>query len=87
MHLGWGRDVRATPEETGVILPVPSARVQHVGSEDVADDRDDVVEVSAEDDGLDLKSSGGKLGNEGVGDGADGELVEESPDKHETAMY
>lgn len=41
-----------SPEETSLRAPIPSARVEHVRSEDICDDACDVVEVSGEHDGL-----------------------------------
>lgn len=70
----------ARPEEAGEVGPVPASGVEHVWREHGADDADDVVEVAAEDDGLDLEAAGGDLSDEGVADCADGELVEEGPD-------
>jgi hypothetical protein len=43
-----------SPEEAGVIPPIPRAGVEHVRCEDAVDDPDDVVSVAAEDDGFDL---------------------------------
>jgi hypothetical protein len=67
----------ACPEEASEVRPVPVPGVKHVRGEHGADDADD---VAAEHDGLDLQAPGGELGDEGVADCADGELVEEGPD-------
>ena len=68
-------EVEAEPEEAGLRPPAPGAGVQHVGRPDVVDDADDVVGVAGEDDGLGAEAGGGQLGDEGVADGADGEVV------------
>ena len=51
----------AGPEESRVIAPVPSARIDHVWSQDRADDSDDDVQVAAEDYGLDLQATSRNL--------------------------
>ncbi len=70
------------PEEAGEVSPVPAPRVEHVGRQDGADYADDVVQIAAEDHGLDLEATGGQFSDEGVAHCADGELVEEGPDEH-----
>lgn len=70
------------PEEARVVAPVPGPRVQHVRRQDGADDADDVVEIAAQDHGLDLQAAGRQFGDEGVADCSDGKLVEHGPDEH-----
>lgn len=79
------KEADAAPEEAGIVAPIPCAGVQHVRGQDTADDGDDVVQVAAEHDRLDLKAAGGELGDKGVGDRADGQLVEERPYDHHGA--
>lgn len=68
------------PEKARVVTPVPFTGVQHIRCENRADDTDDVIEVTAENDGLDLQATCRQFGNKRVADCADGELVEEGPD-------
>lgn len=77
------QEADAGPEEAGVVFPVPLPRVQHVGGQDGTDDADDVVEVPAQDHGLDLEAAGGELGHQGITDGPHGELVTQRPDQHD----
>lgn len=63
-------------------MPVPSGRVDHVRSQDAADDPDDVVRVSAEGDRLDEELSRGDLTDDRVADRTDGELVDSRPAEH-----
>lgn len=44
----------AGPEEAGIVFPIPLTGIQHVRRQDGADDADDVVQVAAQDDCLDL---------------------------------
>lgn len=70
-------EAHAGPEEAGFALPVPRGGVQHVGHDDAVHDAHDVVDVSRQHDGFGLESCGGDLGDEGVADGADGDVVGE----------
>lgn len=79
------QEATASPEESGVVAPCPSAGVEHVRSQNTAHNADDVVKVTSEDDGLDLEAASGDLGDEGVADGTDGQLVTQGPDQHHGA--
>jgi hypothetical protein len=59
------------PEERGQLLPVPGGGVDHVRSQDTADDSDDVVGVSSEGDRLDQELSRGDFTDDGVADGTE----------------
>ena len=72
----------AAPEETGKVTPVPRGGVQHVRCQHVADYGDHVVENATQDDCLDLETTRRQFRDERIGDGADGELVEERPHDH-----
>lgn len=75
----------AAPEEAGIVTPVPRSGVQHVRGQDTADDGHNVVQIAAKHDRLDLEAASRELGDKGVGDRADGQLVEERPDDHHAA--
>ena len=74
----------AGPEEARFTSPVPRGGVQHVGHDDAVDYAHDVVYVSRQHDGLGLQSCGGDFGDEGVADGADGDVVGEGIDEKQT---
>lgn len=80
-----GRNSRPLTEEAGIVAPVPFTRVQHIRCKNTGDYAHDDVETPPEHHSLDLKSACGDFGNERVTDCADGELVHESPAKHDTA--
>lgn len=80
-----GDDAAAGPEEAGLGTPVPGRRVELVGGQDAGDDGGDGVGPAGEDDGFAAKEGRGNLGAEGVGEGADGAVVEEGGDKEEGA--
>ena len=75
----------AGPEEARFTSPVPRGGVQHVGHDDAVDYAHDVVYVSRQHDGLGLQSCGGDFGDEGVADGADGDIVGECVDEEQGA--
>lgn len=60
---------RTSPEETSVVAPVPSGRVDHVRSKDIADDGNNVVCSTTESDSLDRESSRSNFTNQGIGNG------------------
>ncbi len=78
-------EAHAGPEEASFAPPVPGRGVQHVGHDDAVHDAHDVVHVSRQHDGLGLESCGGDLGDEGVADGADGDVVGECVDEEQGA--
>lgn len=78
-------EAKASPEEGGEVVPVPFAFVEHVRRQDSSDDANNVVQVAAQDDRLDLETARRQLAHERVADSADGELVEERPDNHKAA--
>lgn len=80
-----GQETRACPEEARVITPVPRAGVEHVRRKHRRDDADDVVQVAAEDDGLDSEAARRELRDERIAYRAYGELVEHGPDDHHGA--
>lgn len=61
----------SSPEKGRQLLPVPGGRVDHVGSQDAADDSDDVVGVSSEGDRLDEQLSRGDFTDNRVADGTE----------------
>lgn len=72
-----GEQSEATPEQTGLGLPVPGGRVQHVRHDDGDDDTGDVVEVSGQDNGLGSQLGRWNLGDQTVTDWADRQVVDE----------
>jgi hypothetical protein len=65
--------------KSGVVAPIPSAWVDHVGRKDGGNNTNDDVKSSSEDDSLDLQSSSRDLSDERVADSADSELVHSCP--------
>ena len=63
----------------------PGTRVQHAGGQDIADDGSEIVEVARQDDGLLTKTSRGNLGDNGIADRADGDVVDTGEDQEESA--
>lgn len=62
-------ETRTRPEETSVVAPVPSGRVDHVRSKDIADDGNNVVGSTPESDGLDRESSRSNFTDQGISNG------------------
>lgn len=75
----------SSPEEAGIVAPVPSSRVQHVRRKDTADDTHDIVQIAAEHNGLDLQAAGGELSNERVSYRSYCQLVDQRPANHHRA--
>ena len=70
----------SAPEVTRLGSPVPGSRVEHVRVEDTDNDTTNVVQVSGEDNSLGSQSGRAHLGNEGVANGTNGNVVDESED-------
>lgn len=74
----------ASPVEGSLAAPVPCGRVEHVGHVRAVDNANDTVEGAAKVDGLDGEATGRDLSHERVADGANGELVGNTPhEKHD----
>ena len=72
---GDAEGVEAEPEEAGLGSPIPGGGVEHVGDDNTIDDTEYVVDVSGEHDSLGSETGGGEFGDEGVADGADGQII------------
>lgn len=66
---------RSGVEKTTLCAPIPSTGVEHTWSNNIADDRTDVVEVPGQDDSLLAKTSGWNLCDDGVTDRSDRTVV------------
>lgn len=60
-------ETRASPEETGIVAPVPSSRVNHVRCRNVADNGNNVIRSTTESNSLNRESSRGNFTDQGVG--------------------
>jgi len=69
------QEASAGPEKGRLRAPVPRSGIQHTGSDDVADDGGNVVEVSGKDNGLLTETRRGNFSDEAVADGTDGAVV------------
>ena len=73
-------EAATTPEEAGVVAPVPSRGVEHVWRENAAHYADYAVQVAAKHDDLYLQLARREFCHQGVAHRADRQLVEERPD-------
>lgn len=73
------------PDESGFGTQVQLVRVQEVRVDDTDDQTSDVVQVSGEDDGLGTETGGSDLGDQGVTDGTDGQIVSTGEDDEQGA--
>jgi hypothetical protein len=73
------------PKEARLAPPVPRRRIQHIRHDDAVHDAHHVIHISRQDDGFGLQARGGDLGDEGVADGPDGDVVGERVDEEEAA--
>ena len=51
----------SSPEETGIVAPIPGTWIEHVRRENAAYDANDIVQISSKHNGLNLQSASGQL--------------------------
>lgn len=73
------------PEEASLGSPVPRVEADHARHQRVVHQASHVVEVSGQDNGLSLESSGRDLSHDGVADRANRHIVDEGVEDEETA--